>query len=506
MLTHQVADRVTDVNQSSVSSGPSLSTNTEARQTEPFADVLDWIDDALYRRTRGLTPSLWLHGHLAGRRATMNAYAEGGRITGDIDFDLLPEPLFSRSAPTFHRNTRRNSVSANVDEMHRETFRAGRATLETVPEINNDPVDMLAVATPNRSIHPLAVTATTLRRPRTTSIPVAGTASDSTLAGPSMSTSRRFSFASSTYDRARPNHSPPVLSNTTPAYEARPGSPRTAEASSSRGSPRSTTVTRDLRNPALAYRRRAIIIRSINDGTTPGDEGPTFSTADHWSTAWLARGAGRFVALAAMRHDTALRMTPRRAMLIGGPPAGHNPNAQSTAGRTTEYRRSWLPDDARRPPLAPNPDHRLSTIPPPPRPHQHVRYPSQPLLTTNANLHPRPSRSSMMEYAKATEDVNDMRRFGNEGGEDEIVPGGLVRGSTVGGYPKRRSSVLRRVNAVRRERESALYSSSLDQAIEEENQERMTEMMEDLGTGAERSRSASVRKVTTIPKRSGAQY
>lgn len=44
VLTLQVADRVTDVNESSLSSGPSLNTNTGARQTEPFADILDWID------------------------------------------------------------------------------------------------------------------------------------------------------------------------------------------------------------------------------------------------------------------------------------------------------------------------------------------------------------------------------------------------------------------------------------------------------------------------------
>lgn len=128
---------------------------------------------------------------------------------------------------------------------------------------------------------------------------------------------------------------------------------------------------------------------------------------------------------------------------------------------------------------------------------QHVRYPSAPLPATNENLYARPSRSSMMEYAKATEDVNDMKRFDDEGREDEVVPGGLVRGSPVGGYPKRRSSVLRRVNIGRRERESALYSSGLYQAVEEENRERMTEMMENLGTGAERSGGGNVRMVTT---------
>jgi len=147
----------------------------------------------------------------------------------------------------------------------------------------------------------------------------------------------------------------------------------------------------------------------------------------------------------------------------------------------------------------------MSTSPRVRRPHQHLRYPSAPLLATNQNPDTRPSRSSMMEYAKATEDINDMKRFGDEEGGDEVVPGGLVRGSPLGGYPKRRSSVLRRVNVGRRERESALYLSGLTQAVEEENRERMTEMLEDLGTGAERS-GGIVRKVTTDLKRSRTEY
>ena len=217
----------------------------------------------------------------------MNMFAEGARITGDFDFDfdLLPEPLFSRSPPSSHRGTRRHSVSASVDTMRRGSFRAGRGTLEAVPEV---------VETPRSSTQ-------------------------------------------------RPSQ---------------------------------------------------------------------------------------------------------------------------------------------------------SAMPPVPRPDQDVRRLSLPVLATNPNLQPRPSRSSMMEYAKATEDVNDMMRFDDEAGEDEIVPGGLVRGSSVGGYPKRHSSVLRRMNTGRRQRESTLYSSGSNQAVEEDNHGRITEMMEGLGIGAERSGGGRFKKVT----------
>lgn len=72
-------------------------------------------------------------------------------------------------------------------------------------------------------------------------------------------------------------------------------------------------------------------------------------------------------------------------------------------------------------------DRRLSTIAPAPRPHQHVRRTSAPLLTTNENLHPRGPRPPRMSVARAAQGLDGEMRFGGDG----MVPGGLVRRSTA---------------------------------------------------------------------------
>lgn len=51
----------------------------------------------------------------------------------------------SRTTPAaFHRGPRRASVSANVNEVHRATFRAGRARLGNIPEVDENASDLSA--------------------------------------------------------------------------------------------------------------------------------------------------------------------------------------------------------------------------------------------------------------------------------------------------------------------------------------------------------------------------
>ena len=141
-----------------------------------------------------------------------------------------------------------------------------------------------------------------------------------------------------------------------------------------------------------------------------------------------------------------------------------------------------------------------------------------PFIDIEGNFRLRNDPMSMQNYARITEELFEVKRIGTDDDENkESVSGAWVRGpvekrpfrgSTFSkGYPmKTKTSVLKSTKTrVRPTQErvktkkvgrNTLYSNSLDNAIEQENREVMTALLDGLKTGARRRGLGKLKKVT----------
>ncbi|KAI9869900.1 MAG: hypothetical protein M1830_004949 [Pleopsidium flavum] len=151
--------------------------------------------------------------------------------------------------------------------------------------------------------------------------------------------------------------------------------------------------------------------------------------------------------------------------------------------------------------------------------------PNSPFILRNETLERRSSPESLMEYAKASEDVNGVKRIEPDDGADgENTGSGIwqddVKEKRINhslniseGYPmKNKSSRLKRMSRAEEDaegqpragttrRSSSLYSRELDNAVSTENQAIVLDMMHDLDTGARRKGRENFGKMLSARKK-----
>ena len=420
----------------------------------------------------------------------MTANSEGRRRTGNLNSGQVPEPLYRQSLRAMQQRLRRE-LAGRGTMLRGNSGRRRRA--------NDENSDIIPAPLFSRSpaLHP-------------------GQGRESAAVEPTLTRNSEGSRGNTDTDSSL--IPAPLFSRSPRALDPRLGRESAGE--------EVTLNTNPTRRPWISFDQRRVALPSHPRPTLRRGDGPGLRSANvnRSPSATDQRPAVTLATVPELstnaEHITASPPPPPRS----SPPFTITTNRQGAAGTTAFVLTGVLPESALTGPPQSLRDLFLEVSrhpcdenwPPSPSetaPADECRQTEDPtpalvpFATPNENPQPSPSRSSMMEYARATEDVNGMRRFGgDEGEEDEVVPGGLVRGFPLAGYPRRHSSILRRVSGGEGGREGARYSSNLDHAVEEENQERREKVSEDRGTGAGRSRVESVRKVLRKSSKSAAEH